>query len=338
MLASAAKIPGGGTKAFIIADARLKAQTRELERALKRQAMQVATRYVEASEQFKDINKIYPLYGWLLENGADRKSVLYAVGGGTIGDAAGFLAATFLRGIRWVGVPTTFLAQVDSAIGGKTGINHVMGKNLIGAFYQPAKVVCEISFLKSLPERDRVSGLGEMVKYGLIYDPKLFASVERDWRKVLRLEPASATAAVARCAKLKAQAVSRDEFDRKGVREVLNFGHTIGHALESATDYKVFRHGEAVIYGMRAAALISVLRGHLAPEAQDRIESLLGQLPVPEIPSRIKSRDLLKLLKFDKKAEAGRVRFVLLKRIGATVLDRAVTDEEALAAIEGIRS
>jgi 3-dehydroquinate synthase len=287
---------------------------------------------VPATEAFKDFSKIYPLYGELLKFRADRHTVLFALGGGVIGDAAGFLAGTYMRGMRWVGLPTTLLAQVDSSIGGKTGVNHAAGKNLIGAFHQPSFVACDLDFLKTLPERERVSGLGEMIKYGLIYDAPFYAWLEKNWEGIVSGETRSLEEAVARCARWKARAVARDERDVSGVREVLNFGHTVGHALEGATRYQTFRHGEAIILGMRAATRISVDRGHLKPAAGARIDSFLCSLPVPRVPSRILPEQLLGYVRKDKKAKAGKVRFVLLKSIGKTLLDRGVTDDQILEA------
>ena len=328
--AKAARLLGERGRAFVVADRRLKSQTGELMRRLKSAGWETHLVRVEASEAFKDFGKIYPLYSELLRARADRHTVLFALGGGVIGDAAGFLAGTFMRGIRWVGLPTTLLAQVDSSIGGKTGVNHDSGKNLIGIFHQPTLVACDLDFLKTLPERERVSGLGEMIKYGLIYDAPFYAWLEKNWEGVVRGEAGALENAVARCASLKARAVGRDERDESGVREVLNFGHTVGHALEGATKYRTFRHGEAIILGMRAAVRLSVLRGHLKPAIGARVDSFLGSLPVPKVPSHVTPAKLLTYVRKDKKAKAGRVRFVLLRGIGKTVLDREVTDEQIL--------
>jgi 3-dehydroquinate synthase len=287
---------------------------------------------VPATEGFKDFGKIYPLYSELLRAGADRHTVLFALGGGVIGDAAGFLAGTYMRGLRWVGLPTTLLAQVDSSIGGKTGVNHASGKNLIGVFHQPSLVACDLDYLKTLPERERVSGLGEMIKYGLIYDAPFYAWLEKHWESIVSGESRKLEEAVARCARWKARAVTRDERDLAGVREVLNFGHTVGHALEGATKYATFRHGEAIILGMRAATRLSVDRGHLKPTIGARIESFLGSLPAPKVPARVTPARLLGFVRKDKKAKAGKVRFVLLRAVGKTRLDRGVRDDQILDA------
>jgi 3-dehydroquinate synthase len=326
--AKAARQLGGPGRAFIVADRRLGSQTTALVRSLKAGGWDTYLVRVPATEAFKDFGRIYPLYSELLRARADRHTVLFALGGGVIGDAAGFLAGTYMRGLRWVGLPTTLLAQVDSSIGGKTGVNHAAGKNLIGLFHQPALVACDLEFLKTLPERERVSGLGEMIKYGLIYDAPFYGWLEKHWERVVSGESQSLEAAIARCARWKARAVARDERDESGVREVLNFGHTLGHALEGATRYATFRHGEAIILGMRAAVSISVQRGHLKSAIGARVDSFLGSLPVPKVPGGVTPEKLLEFVRKDKKAKAGRVRFVLLRAIGKTTLDRHVTDDE----------
>jgi len=323
-------------RAFVVADRRLKGQIATVLKALKADGWDVHVVRVPATEGFKDFRKIYPLYSALLRAGADRHTVLFALGGGVIGDAAGFLAGTYMRGLRWVGLPTTLLAQVDSSIGGKTGVNHVSGKNLIGMFHQPSLVACDLDFLKTLPERERVSGLGEMIKYGLIYDAPFYAWLEKHWESIVGGASGRLEDAVARCARWKAKAVARDERDAAGVREVLNFGHTVGHALEGATGYETFRHGEAIILGMRAATWLSVARGHLKEATGARIDSFLASLPVPGVPAQVTPEELLRFVRKDKKAREGKVRFVLLRAIGRTVLDREVADAEILDACRSL--
>ena len=332
------RAPGEAARAFVIADRALPKQTAALDRALAAAGWNVTTYRFAVSERFKDLDRLSPVYGRLIRAKIDRHAVLVALGGGVIGDAGGFLAATLLRGIRWVGVPTTLLGQVDSAIGGKTAVNHALGKNLIGAFHQPALVVNDLAFLRTLPRRDRVSGLGEIVKYALISDARFFRSLERDWRRVVALDAAVTGPAVVRCVRHKAALVAVDEFDRKGPRETLNFGHTFAHALEVTAGYDAFRHGEAVIAGMRVATALSALRGHLAPRAADAIEGFLRKLPVPPIPPKLRTSELVAAAHRDKKKSAdGRIRFVLLRAIGATVADSGVTDAELASAIERVR-
>jgi len=324
-------------RAFLIADQKLKTQTDQVKVALENAGWVVHVLRLHVSEGLKDFRRIYPLYGYLLRNGADRHSVIFALGGGVIGDAVGFIAGTYLRGIRWVGIPTTLLAQVDSAVGGKTGINHKSGKNLIGVFHQPAGVICDLSLLKTLSMRDRVSGMGEIIKYGLTFDTGFFGILKSNWKKILKLESSILSDAVYQSLRLKAQMVIEDERDYKGIREILNFGHTLGHALESVTGYGYFRHGEAVILGMRGAAYLSVLRGHLTGGAHAEIDEFLRSLPVPKIPKKVKSKELLSKLKFDKKVRNNRVRFVLLRAVGQATLDIGVLDKEVLLTIDWLR-
>jgi 3-dehydroquinate synthase len=330
--------PSSGDHAFILADSRLKPATARLEATLRSAGWKTRKLYLRANESLKEMDQIYPLYDWLLRGGADRNSVVFAVGGGVIGDAIGFLAGTYLRGIRWVGVPSTLLAQVDSAIGGKTGINLTIGskkgKNLIGMFHQPIRVICDLDFLQTLSPRDLISGLGEMVKYGIALDSKLFTELEKNYPKVLQLDEAFLLKTIHRCLAWKARIVEKDTRDLRGVREVLNFGHSLGHALEAETGFNYFRHGEAVIWGMRMATQLSVLAGHLDASSQVRIDTLLKKLSVPAIPKPVTARRLIVRLKTDKKAKQGRVRFVLLQGVGKTILDRTVSDPLISASIE----
>lgn len=316
--------------AILLLDRRLKAVAHVLAKSLRKAGWIVHFIPVHASEELKELNAIYPIYEKLLSLKADRRSVLFAIGGGVIGDVAGFIAGTYLRGIPWVGVPTTLLAQVDSSVGGKTGVNHKSGKNLIGIFNQPSYVLCDTSVLKTLSPRDRLSGWGEMIKYGLIADRSFYLELVRRW-EVESLDVDARL--IHRCLDWKAKFVVRDPFDLTGVREVLNFGHTIGHALEAELGYGYLRHGEAVIWGMRAALYLSVLRGHLSKQVQQGVDHFLSQLPVPVIHS-VKISQLMKRFKTDKKmrpgvnGKPGKVRFVLLKAVGKTVLDSQVEDSE----------
>jgi 3-dehydroquinate synthase len=326
-----------GDRAIIITDSRLRRAAAELSASLRRAGWKTTVLPLQASEKLKNFERIYPLYGKLLEAGADRHSVIFAIGGGVIGDAVGFVAGTYLRGIRWVGVPTTLLAQVDSSIGGKTAVNHPKGKNLIGVFHQPSLVLCDVALLRTLSRRDVVSGLGEAIKYALAFDPAFYRFIQAQWERLCRLDPGTTTRLVRRCAAFKARIVSRDERDLSGIREVLNLGHTIGHALEKVTRYGSFRHGEAIILGLRVAVRISAIRGHLKAGEAARIDAFLASLPVPPIPSRLKSSTILAPIRFDKKVREGRVRFVLLERAGKTILDHGVSRADMVRALEGIR-
>ncbi len=329
----------GAQRGFILADRALVTQTRVLTRALAKAGWQTTTIPLRATEGLKDLTSIYPIYGELIAAKANRHATIFALGGGVIGDAAGFVAATYLRGLPWIGIPTTLLAQVDSAIGGKTAVNHPSGKNLIGAFYQPSLVVSELSFLDTLDGRDRVSGFGETIKYGIIADPAFFRRLARDWEHFLDLEPKLLTAAVAKCSALKARLVELDERDTRGPRETLNFGHTIGHAIEAATGYKRFRHGEAILYGMRAATYLSHRKGHLTQRTFEEIDRALAAVPVPRLPATLDDHKILDAILLDKKkTRAGAVRFVLLQALGQTVSDDGVSPKQIREALHFLRT
>ena len=312
------------SRVFLIRDERLSEPAAQIVSYLEAKKISVMDISVRAGESLKDIESVYPLYGKLLEGKANRDSVLVALGGGSIGDAAGFVAATYMRGIDWVGLPTTLLAQVDSSVGGKTGINHESGKNLIGAFHQPSLVIVDTAFLKTLGPREIISGVGEIAKYSLTFDSKFFTYLEENLSALLNLDPTVLTYSIHRSLDWKCKAVSKDEFDRTGVREVLNFGHTFGHALESATHYELYQHGEAVIWGMRFALALSQVRNKLKSAERTRMDRFLRQLPVPGIPSNLDAVQIFKFMKKDKKAEGDVIRFVLLDRLGHSVSDKGV--------------
>lgn len=312
-------------RAYVFYDDALPKLARKLESALTKAGWAVHSFPVKASEKLKDFGKLQSLYGKLLQHGANRRSLLFALGGGTVGDAVGFVAATTMRGIPWVSIPTTLLAQVDSGIGGKTAVNLDKGKNLIGAFHQPCLVLCDLDALKTLPLRDRISGLGEIFKYALLFDDGYLQKLKRDHRELVRLEPHALQNAVFRCASWKARIVSEDEHDKTGLREILNFGHTVGHALEAATDFGTFRHGEAVLWGMRVALALSELRNHMAPGLRSDLDDILDSVPVPPIPPRLTLSKLLRPMRFDKKTQDGKTRFVLMMEPGRTLTDKKIT-------------
>jgi 3-dehydroquinate synthase len=251
----------------------------------------------------------------LVQVAADRRSTLVAVGGGVVGDVAGFVAATYLRGVRIIHVPTTLVAQVDSSIGGKTGVDLPEGKNLIGAFYPPALVVADPDVLSTLPHQQLRSGLYEVVKYGVIADPELFEFLERRMPALLRRDPRALEWVIERCIRIKARVVSKDERE-SGLRQILNYGHTLGHALEAATGYRRFLHGEAVGVGMCAATILAVMVKRIRFDDGVRILALIGNVgPLPKIPE-IPPAKMRMLLLGDKKTRGGRVRWVLPTRIG----------------------
>ncbi|HEX3549529.1 MAG TPA: 3-dehydroquinate synthase, partial [Candidatus Elarobacter sp.] len=288
-----------------------------------------------ADEQLKSLRAIGDLYERLLAERVDRRCVIVGVGGGTIGDAAGFAAATFQRGVPFVAVPTTLLSAVDAAIGGKTAINLEGGKNLVGTVTQPAHVAIAPQALRTLPRRDVVSGYGEMLKYGLALDAALYRAL-RDGESALLEDPSSALGAIARCVELKAEIVARDEEDRTGTRAVLNFGHTVGHAIEKVAGYGALRHGEAVIVGMRAALALSVARGGLDERARADADAHLASLPLPPDWRALDAAALVEATARDKKRHAGGTQFVLLDAIGSARLHDGVSPADVRAALAEI--
>ncbi len=262
----------------------------------------------------------------LTRAGADRRSLIIAVGGGVVGDVAGFVAASYLRGVRILHVPTTLVAQVDSAIGGKTGVDLPEGKNLVGAFYPPEMVIADPSTLHTLPARQFRSGFYEVIKYAVIGDADLFDFLESEMDTLLKLDMRALEWVIARCARQKARIVSKDERE-SGLRQILNFGHTIGHALETLTGYKRFLHGEAVGWGMLAATEIAAATSRLSERDANRIASLVVSCgALPAFP-RISSHALLKTISRDKKSRSGRVGWVLPRKIGAAEIGASVPDK-----------
>lgn len=261
----------------------------------------------------------------LTRTGADRRALLIAVGGGVVGDVAGFAAAGYLRGVRILHVPTTLVAQVDSAIGGKTGVDLPEGKNLVGAFWPPEMVIADPLVLRTLPPRQFRSGLYEVIKYAVIGDAGLFDFLETRMSAILRKDVHALEWVIARCARQKARIVSKDERE-SGLRQVLNFGHTVGHALETLTSYERFLHGEAVGWGMLAATEIAATTGRLSERDAKRIASLVVSCgPLPALP-RISSRTLLQTISRDKKSRSGRVGWALPRKIGAAEIGVSVPD------------
>ncbi len=278
-------------------------------------------------ERYKTLRSVERVYDALIKAAADRGSVLVAVGGGVIGDAAGFAAATYLRGITLVQVPTTLLAQVDSAIGGKVGVNHPLGKNLIGAFHQAAVVVADPRLLGTLPRREFRSGLYEVVKYGMIASRPLFDRLAGNVKKIFKHDPSVLVPAIVESCRIKADVVSQDERE-SGLRRILNYGHTIGHALEAVTNYRHFRHGEAIAYGMLGAADLAHRRGVLALEDQEALAELIRALgKLPKV-SGLPVDGTLEALRRDKKVVNGRLHYVLATAIGRTETTDDVTEAE----------
>ncbi|MBM3837222.1 MAG: 3-dehydroquinate synthase [Verrucomicrobia bacterium] len=272
---------------------------------------------VPAGETSKQLSTVQHCYDRLAAHRLERGSFIVALGGGVVGDLAGFVAATYLRGIAFVQVPTTLLAQVDSSVGGKVGVNLKAGKNLVGAFYQPRFVLCDLATLDSLPAREFRAGLAEVIKYGIIYDAALFRRLERDLEKILRRDRETLSAVVARCCQIKAEVVSQDETE-SGLRAILNFGHTIGHAIEAISGYGKHLHGEAISIGQVAAARISAEQFGLPARDAERIRTLFARAGLPTEISLTAARleRLFNAMKLDKKVRSGEIKFVVVKKIG----------------------
>ena len=284
---------------------------------------------VPTGETAKSFRTVQSCYDQLAAHRLERKSFIIALGGGVVGDLAGFVAATYLRGVAFVQVPTTLLAQVDSSVGGKVGVNLKSGKNLVGAFHQPRLVLCDLDTLDTLPQRELRAGLAEVIKYGIIHDASLFKRLERDMPKLLRKDPRTLADVIARCCQIKADVVGKDETEND-LRQVLNFGHTIGHALEAISRYGTYLHGEAISIGQVAAAKISQNLIGLPRRDVDRISALLKKAGLP-IWSRFdpsKRTQLFSAMRLDKKVSNGEIKFVLAKKIGRVVWGQAVSDLE----------
>lgn len=285
-------------------------------------------------EEFKTMASAEKICEAMLRARLDRTSVLVALGGGVIGDLAGFAASVYMRGIDFIQVPTTLLAQVDSSVGGKTGVNHPLGKNMIGTFWQPRFVWIDIDTLLSLPRREFVAGVAEIIKYGIIWDQEVFDFLEKNAQDVLNLERDPITHIISRSCEIKANIVARDEREG-GLRAILNFGHTIGHALETATGYTSFLHGEAVAAGMYVEAEIARLLGIMRSEEVLRIRRLLSAYGLPSaIPEDIDLDLFFDSMKLDKKAVSGSLRFILPDRIGNVTIHSAVPEPVIRQAVE----
>jgi 3-dehydroquinate synthase len=287
-----------------------------LSAALRAAGVEVIGIVLEDGERYKDGTTLNRIYDALLEHRCDRKTALIALGGGVVGDLAGFAAATYMRGIPFIQVPTTLLAQVDSSVGGKTGINHPLGKNMIGAFYQPRLVLADTTVLATLPQRELSAGLAEVIKHGLIRDAAFVAWLEQNVERLLACDPRALAHAVGRCCEIKAAVVAEDERET-GVRALLNFGHTFGHAIESGLGYGAWLHGEAVAAGMAMAAGLSRSMGCIGQADVDRVTALLKRARLPVAQPGLAPGRLLASMAVDKKTEGGKLHFVLLDRIGA---------------------
>jgi 3-dehydroquinate synthase len=314
---------------LIVTDERVVQHAEAVAASLRAAGFRTAVTTLPAGEETKSQFWLGRVYDDLASMPADRRTPVVAVGGGVVGDLAGFAAATYNRGLPLVMVPTTLLAMVDSSVGGKTGINHPAGKNLIGAFHQPAGVWIDTRFLETLPKREYVSGLAEVVKYGVILDAAFFDYVERNVRGLLDRDAVVVRAIVSRCCRLKADVVEKDEREETGVRAVLNYGHTFAHAFETVGGYGTWLHGEAVAAGMVCASRLAERTGFVPPEVTVRQVNLLQTLGLPVTPLPSWPVDaLIAVMRRDKKAAAGQLRFVLPTRVGEVRLVDDVSENQ----------
>ncbi|MDI6858073.1 MAG: 3-dehydroquinate synthase [Dehalococcoidia bacterium] len=333
------KEAGLGGRAHVVSDSNVWAlHGAALETALREAKLKCDSCVVPAGEASKGLDTASMLYDWLAARRAERGDAIVAFGGGMVGDLAGFVAATYLRGVPLVQAPTSLLAMVDASIGGKVAVNHREAKNIIGAFHQPRLVFADVSLLTTLPRRELVSGWAEVIKHALIMDAALLEALERQGERLLALEPEATAHVVRRSMALKAQVVSEDERETTGRRTILNYGHTVGHALEAASEYEALLHGEAVSVGMVAAAEIGRRLGVTPPALAERQRALLERFGLPVRASGLRAERVVRAMELDKKVERESVRWVLLADVGHPVLRSDVPASlvaEALDAVLG---
>jgi 3-dehydroquinate synthase len=325
-IGSFARSRSAGARAFVVADANVRTHADALAKSLEGNGFGVHRVELPPGENQKCLASASLLYDRLAEMNADRKTLVVAVGGGVIGDLAGFVAATYNRGLPLLMAPTTLLAMVDSSVGGKVGVNHPQGKNLIGAFHQPVGVWIALSCLETLPEREFRSGLAEVVKYGVILDADFFAFLEQNQADVLNRDPEVIEQIIAVSCRLKAAVVAGDEREETGLRAVLNYGHTFAHAFETVGGYGAWLHGEAVAAGMICASMLAERMGRISSETTSRQRELLKAFQLPVQPLNWPVDDLLAVMYRDKKTQAGRLRLVLPDRLGHVELVSGVEE------------
>lgn len=315
-----------GKRCAVISDSRVSPlYGRKVIKSLQAAGFEPITHNITAGEQSKNLKSVSACYDALAAHRLERSSFIVALGGGVVGDLAGFVASTYLRGVPFVQVPTTLLSQVDSSVGGKVGVNLKAGKNLVGSFYQPKLVLCDLDTLKSLPIREVRAGLAEVIKYGIIFDTRFFTWIEKNLDGLLKLDAKALTRAVARSCEIKADVVRQDEKEG-GLRAILNFGHTIGHAIEAITKYGTYLHGEAISIGQVMAAELSVQLSGLPQKQSDRIRQIFeaSGLPVDIRLTKPQKTRLFAAMKLDKKVSDGEVKFVLADKIGSVQFGKSV--------------
>ena len=295
--------------------------------SLKKAGFDVLTVTIPDGEEYKDLLRVEYIYNELLKAKLDRSSSLVALGGGVIGDITGFSASTYMRGISYIQVPTTLLAQVDSSVGGKTGVNHKLGKNMIGTFWQPRLVWIDVKTLNTLQKREFLSGVAEVIKYGVIWDEELFYFLEKNRTRILSLDKDVLMYVIKRSCEIKAEVVSKDEREA-GLRSILNFGHTIGHAIETVTGYRKYLHGEAVAIGMCLEAKLASVLGLIDNVTVSKIKALIDSYSLPpEMPKDIDVDHILSSMELDKKAVAGKLKFILPEKIGSVRIEKEVPEK-----------
>lgn len=322
-----------GNSALVVTDENVAGHALTIIEQLKQAGVRANLAVRPAGEAQKSLTVAAGLYDQLIDLPADRSTLVVAVGGGVIGDLAGFVAATYARGLRLLMVPTTLLAMVDSSVGGKVAVNHPRAKNMIGVFHQPIGVWIDAAFLETLPEREFRSGLAEVVKYGVIMDADFFAFLEKNCDRILARETQALHAIIGRCCRLKADVVEKDEREESGLRAILNYGHTFAHAFETAAGYGGWLHGEAVAAGMVCASQLAERRGLIGAEVTQRQVQLLRAFHLPIAPLDWPIDDLLATMRSDKKAVAGQMRFILPRRLGEVALFADVPEADVIAVL-----
>ena len=329
---------GYSRKALLVTDTNVgPLYAKQVQQLLAEAGLEAAVAQIPAGESSKTLTTANELFTRAIELGLDRKSPIFALGGGVVGDLAGFVAATYMRGVPFVQLPTSLLAQVDSSVGGKVAVNHELGKNLIGAFYQPQAVFMELNFMKSLPRREIYTGLGEIIKYGIIYDAEFFAFLESNREAVLALEPEALVHIIARSCEIKAAVVSEDEKEA-GLRRILNFGHTIAHAIEKETGYVRYNHGEAVATGMVGAAYISRELGLIGEAEYNRVREMIARYNLPLQAAGVTVDAMYGDIFHDKKTVGGKVTWVLMEKIGQVICRNDVPADVVKKAMEAVRA
>lgn len=322
------------THAIIISDANVTPlYARPLGKRLEDASVRVTPLEIPAGEPSKSVTQISKLWDAVLAADADRSSIVIAVGGGVVGDLAGFVAASFARGVAFVQVPTSLLAQVDSSVGGKVGINLTGAKNIVGAFWQPKLVLIDTDVLTTLPARELSAGLAEVIKYGVIADEPFFAALENDVAAIRKLDADVLRRTIVRCCEIKAQVVEEDERETSGRRAILNYGHTFGHALEAITKYSQFLHGEAIAIGMTSAARLAHRLGRIDEDLVTRQTNLFVAAGLPTEMPKVDKQAFLGLMNRDKKVAHGKLRLILPDRLGNVELVEGVSDKDILSVV-----